>query len=405
MKRWKYFLLLLAVFGCKKPYAPPVINSAPSYLVIEGSVNSGSDSTFIKLSRTVKLSGKTGSTPELNAVLTVEGDQNTSYPLIEKGKGYYACAGLNLDNTHKYCLDIKTSDGKEYKSDFVSVLDSPPIDSVSFDVNGNPLTGPGMNIYVSTHDATNKVKYFRWDYQETWIFHAHYVSEYYSNGDTVLARITPAQKITYCWASDTSSNIVLGSSAKLTQSKIYQNPVISIPSTSEKFENKYSILVRQYALSEDAYNFYTTMKNNSEELGGIFDVLPSQNHGNLHCITNPSEPVIGYITVGNVASKRIFIKSSQWPTWSALTPEDAGCKLEFDYGDPKHVIPCCLYNFAGENQVNEYFNFNNPYFHPPAFIPLDAIGPPGPIIGYHASVRECADCTLRGTNIAPAFWQ
>jgi hypothetical protein len=405
MKSWKFFLLLLPALGCKKPFAPPVTTTANSYLVIEGSINSGADSTFIKLSRTVKLTGKTGSMPELNAVLTVEGDQNISYPLIEKGKGYYACAGLNLDNTHKYRLDIKTSNGKEYRSDYVSVLDSPPIDSVTFDVKGTPQSGPGMNIYVNTHDQTNKIKYFRWDYQETWIFHTHYFSQYYSTGDTVLPRITRDKMVTFCWASDTSSDLVLGSTAKLTQSIVYQNPIISIPSTSEKFENKYSILVRQYALSEDAYNFYTMMKKNSEQLGGVFDVLPSQNPGNLHCITDPSEPVIGYITVGNVASKRIFINSSQWPAWATLTPEDAGCKLEFDYSDPNHVIPCCYYDLAGENQVDEYFNFNKNDFRPPAFVPLDAIGPPGPIVGYHATTRECADCTARGTNIAPAFWQ
>jgi len=404
MRKWKYFLLLLPALACRKPFVPPVTNTANSYLVIEGSINSGADSTFIKLSRTVKLTGKTGSMPELNATLAIEGDQNTSYPLTEKVKGYYACAGLNLDNTHKYCLDIKTSNGKEYRSDFVSVLDSPPIDSITFDVNGTPQSGAGLNVYVNTHDETGKVKYFRWDYQETWIFHTHYFSQYYSTGDTVLPRLSPDKNVTFCWASDTSSSIVLGSSAKLTKSIIYQNPIVSIVSTSEKFENKYSILVRQYALSEDAYNFYTMMKKNTEELGGIFDVLPSQNPGNLHCVTNPAEPVVGYITAGKVTSKGIFINSSQWPSWSTLTPEDSGCKLEFDYSDPLHPIPCCYYNLAGVNQVDEFINFNRTDFSSP-FIPIDAIGPPGPIIGYHASVRECADCTLRGTNIAPSFWK
>ena len=118
-------MLLLPALACRKPYAPPVVSSSTNYLVVEGGINSGSDSTFIKLSRTVKLTDKTSATPKLNAVLNVEGDQNTSYPLVEKGRGYYACAGLNLDNTHKYRLDIKTSDGKEYVSDFVPVLRLP----------------------------------------------------------------------------------------------------------------------------------------------------------------------------------------------------------------------------------------------------------------------------------------
>jgi hypothetical protein len=407
MRKWRYLLLLLPLLGCRKPYLPPVKSSANSYLVIEGSINNGSDPTFIKLSRTVKLSGKTSSMPELNAVLTVEGDQKKSYPLTEKGNGYYACAGLNLDKTHKYRLDIKTVNGKEYVSNYESVLNSPPIDSLTFDVNGTPQSGPGLNIYVTTHDPSNKINYYRWDYQETWIFHSHFSSHYYSTGDTVLPRLSADKNVTFCWGNDTSSSIILGSSAKLTQSVIYRNPITSILSTSEKVENKYSVLVMQYALTEDAFNFYTDMKKNSEQLGNIFDALPSQSNGNLRCLTTPSEPIIGYITVGNRSSKRIFITSAQWPAWSAVVPQYDGCHLEFDVSTPPpntKPIPCCYYNWDGANQVDEFINFNRTSFSQP-FIPIDAIGPPGPIVGYTASTRICVDCTTRGTNVPPPFWQ
>jgi hypothetical protein len=403
MKNWKYLLLLLPFLACRKAYLPPAKSSVNNYLVVEGSINNGSDSTFIKLSRTVKLSGKTSSMPEINAVLTIEGDQNTSYPLTEKGNGYYVCAGLNLDNTHKYRLDIKTANGKEYVSNYESVLNSPPIDSVTFDVNGTPQAGPGLNIYVDTHDPSNKINYYRWDYQETWIFHSHFFSHYYSTGDTVLPRLTADKNVTFCWGNDTSSNIILGSSAKLTRSVIYRNPITSVLSTSEKVENEYSVLVRQYALTADAFNFYTNMKKNSEQLGSIFDALPSQSNGNLRCLTTPSEPVIGYITVGNVSSKRIFITSAQWPSWSAVVPLYDGCKLEFDLMPP-NPIPCCYFDYQGANQVDQFINFNRNDFRD-NFIPIDAIGPPGPIIGYHASTKICSDCTTRGTNIPPPFWR
>ena len=128
MRKLKCSLLLLIIISfvnCKKPYNPPVITTPNNYLVIEGEINSGADSTFIKLSRTVNISSKISSKPELSAIVTVEGDQNTSYSLIETGNGNYACAGLNLDATHKYRLDIKTANGEEYQSDYVQVLNSP----------------------------------------------------------------------------------------------------------------------------------------------------------------------------------------------------------------------------------------------------------------------------------------
>ncbi|HEY4196846.1 MAG TPA: DUF4249 domain-containing protein, partial [Mucilaginibacter sp.] len=247
MKKGFYLLIFLAVIaGCKKPFNPVVASTETGYLVVEGVINSGSDSTFIKLSRTVKLSGKTSTSAEMGATVIVESDQNASYPLTATGKGVYASAGLNLNSSRKYRLDIKTSNGKQYLSDFVEVVNSPPIDSINYDVKGS-LSVPGLNIYSNTHDASNKARYFRWDYQETWMFHSAFVSAYKSNGDTVLRRDLINDNINTCWRSDTSTTIVLGSSAKLAQNVITNNPITSITSTSEKLGLEYSILVRQYA--------------------------------------------------------------------------------------------------------------------------------------------------------------
>lgn len=406
MDRINYIFLILILDmttnGCRKPYEPPAVSVSSRYLVVEGVINAGSDSTFINLSRTVKISDKVVANPETGANLTVEGDQNISYPLTEISKGKYASPGLNLDNTHKYRLRIRTVDNKQYLSDYVEVLNSPPIDSVSYNTNG-ALTTAGVNIYVNTHDLSNKVQYYRWDYEETWIINSYYPSYFKSNGDTVLGRNQLTDNITDCWQSDTSSTIVLGSTAKLTQNVVFGQPIISIPSTSEKVGDKYSILVRQYALSKDAYNFYVNIKKNTEQLGSIFDALPSIINGNIHSVTNPAESVIGYISVGSTTSKRIFIENRNLPHWKKDTSYYEGCHLAFD--PPK--LPCCYYVFdGGENQVNDYINYNTNGNKDP-LTPINAIviHPGTPPIGYTASTRKCVDCTVRGTNKPPVFWQ
>jgi hypothetical protein len=329
----------------------------------------------------------------------VQGDQNTSYPLIQKGNGTYACTGLNLDNAHKYRLSIKTANNKQYLSDYIPVLNSPPIDSVSFDTRGT-VFGTGLNVFVSAHDPSNKVKYYRWEYQETWVFHANFASLFKSNGDTVLGRDLLNDNITDCWQSDSSSTIVLGSSAKLSQNVIFNNPIISIPSTSEKISSQYSILVRQYAVTPEAYIFYSNLKKNTEQLGSIFDALPTENEGNIHCITDPSEPVVGYLSVGSTVSQRIFVDRHQLPDWKTI-PFYSDCVLAF--GD----APCCYYVFppGPPNQVAAYINYNTNN-NPDPLIPVDAIGRPGqPPIGYTAAERKCVDCTLRGSNKRPSFWK
>ncbi|MBS1503307.1 MAG: DUF4249 domain-containing protein [Bacteroidetes bacterium] len=400
--------LAVVMHSCRKPFEPPAISAPNSYLVIEGTVNSGSDSTFIKLSRTVKLSARTTVNPERNAAVSIEGDQNTSYPLTEIRPGIYASAGLNLDHSHKYRLSVQTSGGKQYVSDYVTVIDSPPIDSVHFDSKGDQVMGPGMNVYVSAHDPTGKVQYFRWDYVETWEFTSFAQSFYYSNGDTVLPR---TNDIYHCYRSDTSSSILLGNTARLTRSVIINQPVNFVDYQSEKVSYEYSILVRQYALSSDAYNFYSVLRKITEQLGSIFDAQPSELQGNIHCITNPQEPVVGYFCVGNVTSQRIFVKKDQLPFWRAVTfyTQDNCGALMSDPGDPN--APCCLYTFYDHvgykhNQVNEYINYNighDPYY----LIPINAIVDPNTraIVGYTADEPECVDCTLRGSNVSPAFWK
>jgi len=391
--------MVIAAVSCRKPYDPPAINGPQGYLVVEGIINAGPDSTIFNLSRTVNLDSLTAK-PELHATLTVQGDNNTSYPLTEMGNGKYACPGLNLDNSRQYCLSIKTANNEAYQSAYLPVLNSPPIDSVSFDTKG-ALTIPGLNVYVSTHDPAGKVLYYRWAYSESWIFHSNFASLFYSNGDTVLLRNLSTQNITDCWGVDTSSSILLGSSAKLSQDVIYKMPVTSVVSTSEKMEDEYSILVTQYALSADAYNFYTNLKKNTESLGSIFDPEPSQINGNIICSTNPAEPVIGYVSVGASTAKRIFITNRQVPNWQTI-PYYTNCKLEFISGGE-----CCLFDDLGNNDVNEYINFDIGHYSNP-FIPIDQIlefGNHGPVIGYTASSRPCADCTLRGTNRQPPFWK
>src|SRR5277367_1115892 len=182
------YLLLLSLLCCRKPYSPPAIAVAGSYLVVEGVINSGSDSTIIKLSKTVKISNATAINPVTGAIVAVESDQNVVFPLTETTKGYYVSAGLNLNSSHTYRLSIKTS-SEQYYSDYVPVLNSPPIDSVYFKV-----IDTGLTVYSATHDPTNTIKYYRWDYTETWIIHPPFDSGFISNGDTVLMR-TPAQKV------------------------------------------------------------------------------------------------------------------------------------------------------------------------------------------------------------------
>jgi len=411
MQNWEKLMLIVMLFAaCKKPYNPTVVAANSNYLVVEGVIDAGSDSTIIKLSRTVNISNKITANPELNAVVAVEGDQNITFPLTGKGNGYYATAGLNLNNAHKYRLRIKTAGG-EYVSDFVPVQNAPAIDTVS-----HIFKNDGVGIYVSTHDPNNNTHYYRWDYQETWVIHSTYYSFYKSNGDTVIERNFINDEVYQCWRSDASSTINVGSSAHLASDVISNSPVTFISSTSEKISSKYSIivdqnaptnsaysiLVRQYALTGDAYAFWSNLEKDTQQLGSIFDAQPSELHGNIHSVTNPAEPVIGYISAGTVASKRVFISNQEIAAaWNSRPPYN-DCLLDTLY--LSYTAPGAT---VAVNQEDEYFNYNKHVLYQNRLIPIAAIFDEklGTIIGHTGAAPECVDCTLRGTNKQPLFWK
>ena len=381
---WMIGLILIGSGGCKRLYTPPAITAPNNYLVVEGVINTGSDSSLIRLTRTVPLSSLNGSIPETGATINIISDASMSYPVFEKGNGYYISKPVNGNGQSKYALKITTKNGESYQSDFVSPINSPAIDSVYYKVKSD-----GVDVYLDTHDPTNTAKYYRWDYTDTYLFHTafHSIGKFAKTPkDTVVFRPLAEQNF-QCWHSDTSSSILLGSTAKLSQTVISRAPIVTIPSTSIKISNRYSINVNQYGLTTDAYNYYYLLQQNTQNIGTIFDPQPSQVPGNIHSLSNPAEVVIGYITAGRPTKYRIFIDTHNLPAWLSDNPY-SGCLLDTDYYHPGR----------GQNSIADYI-------YTGIDIPVNPVAPPlSAIIGWSGSSPYCVDCTLNGTNKKPDYW-
>jgi hypothetical protein len=244
-----------------------------------------------------------------------------------------------------------------------------------------------LQINANTHDATNSTRYYRWAYEEAWRYHSEINSGLIVKNGAITFR-APDEMYYYCYAGDKSSHIVLASSEKLSEDVISESPVTLVPPTSEKLQIKYSILLKQYALTKEAYQFWENIKKNTEQLGSIFDAQPSQLKGNIHSVTKPDEPVIGYMSITNVQTKRIFIPASAFP--DTYNVPLTSCENK----------PYLLFNpVSGENDVQFYIIQLG-------LIPTQTIvSNTGMLIGYKASTVECTDCRVRGTLQAPDFWE
>ncbi|WP_423147390.1 DUF4249 domain-containing protein [Rubrolithibacter danxiaensis] len=389
----KFFILiavLIVINSCKEIYDPPVISNSASYLVVEGFLNASNDSTIINLSRTTKLSDTVKLVPEPSAVVTVEDEESNTQNLISLGNGRYGVGVLNLNSTKKYRLHIRDQFQKEYVSDFVEVKQSPEIDSVTTQFQSN-----GVQVSVNSHDAQNNTRYYRWDLDETWRYVSlNNSSVVYRNG--VIENRSegiPGDKVYSCWRSAKSKQILLGTSANLSSDILANSPLTFLTPESGKISFGYSVLVKQYALTKEGYIYWQNLKKNTENLGSIFDAQPSIATGNIHCVSNPGEPVIGFLSASTVSKKRIYIDfrklpfslPSYFPPPDPTTCEDGVIKID----------PAATFEYRLENLMS-----GGKYL---LTIPLGAPGVG--IIGYFYSSKECVDCRLMGgTNIRPDFW-
>ena len=230
-----------------------------------------------------------------------------SFPLTELGAGKYSITQITVTAGQRYRLHIRTINGKDYVSDYSDIKITPPIDSVNWTADND-----GVSVFVTTHDPQNQSVYYQWQFEETWKYTAKYQSDYIYDGSKVLNR-PDSQKIPYtCYQKDNSTNISIASSAKLEADVISQFPLTKVLyATSNKMINRYSILVKQSTLSKDWYEWKQKVKKNTEQLGSIFDAQPSETGGNIHCVSDPNESVIGFVGCTTETEKRIFIDHSE----------------------------------------------------------------------------------------------
>ena len=125
-------------------------------------------------------------------------------------------------------------------------------------------------------------------------------------------RLIPLRSTYNCWTTGNSNSIILGSSITLSSDVISHALVTSFAKNDPKMDIKYSMLVRQYPLDLEAYKYWLTVQKNSQSLGGLFDVQPSQIKGNFHSVTNPNDPAVGYVSACSVQELRMFISNTEF---------------------------------------------------------------------------------------------
>ena len=368
------FTVPALLISCKRPYEPPAIKVDNKFLAIDATlINSADSPSVFTISRTVKLTDTTQSIyPESGAIVSVEDSTGSSFPFFEREPGKYVSAPLSLNASDKYRLKIATSSGGQYASDFINVEQTPPIDSISWQQQNDVF------IFLNTHDPSNNTVYYRWDFAETWQYTSPLDAELSQDKGHIFYVDSTNQTHT-CWRTTNSTQLLTGTSVALTQNVINKAAIATIPRNSQKISSRYSILVKQYGLSEKAYQYFQVLKKTTENLGSIFDAQPTQLSGNIHSVSNPSEIVIGYFTASSVTQKRIFISKNEVTDWNYVY-SGRECDATTISTNPDIY----LYNYPDPGFAPYYFSSSSTLF---------------------IARKECVDCrTQGGVNQKRPYW-
>lgn len=307
MKRHPILLTILVILAgisaCIDPFNPPEVNNSDRYLVYDGYLQAnGTDTSWITLSRTQRLQETFKPIPEIAASVSVHSASGQAYTFLpDPGQpGVYYLPPTDFNRAEPYRLLIKLQDGKTYESNEQHLHISPDIDSISYEIKGND----GVQVYAHTHDPAGKTLFYKWTYDETWEYAAPMVSML----EVINKEIVPREiSVFKCWDDFRATNINVFTTATLSKDVVRFQPIVYIPISTNKLFWKYSINVKQQALSREGFDYWTEIARNTETNGSIFDPFPSQVSGNITCVTDPKEKVFGYFTGGVTKSERIFI--------------------------------------------------------------------------------------------------
>lgn len=363
-----YLFITLLCTSCISQFIP-LTNESKELLIVEGLITDQPGTNSIILTRSMPLGQKSDANPVTGCVVMVSDDQGSNVQFSETSPGVYSAPSSFHGITGRfYTMEIQTSEasgGLNYKSYPVEMQPVPPIDSIYYEKvtiqeqSSSTIEKEGCQIYLNAHDSKNLCKFYRWEYTETW---------------QIVIPYTVPNKV--CWITSNSTAINVKSTSGLAENRVNKYPLDFLTTVTDRLNIKYSILVKQYSLSEDEFAYWEKLQKMSEQVGGLYDMIPSSVPSNVYCNSDPNEMVLGYFSVSATTSKRIYIKDN--------------FKGLFNYYSADACIADTIFGGGNIQGLNTS-----------VWVLVDNFMPPYLVITYS---KGCYDCTLRGTNIKPDFW-
>jgi hypothetical protein len=389
-------VMIVTSFSCQDEI-PLETFDFESLLVVEATLTDLDEVQEIKLSQTVELNSEESVyIDNASVVVTASNGQNYTFNYSENGV-YLSSEAFAVQQDITYTLTINV-DGKSYTSATQTLPATAQVDDVYVEqAVKNDIQG--LQIFANSTGASDRVNYFRYEYEETYKViapsHSPQDIDIQNLDNTVngfeydIVVTDREQEERVCYNTVPSFGIRISSTSNVTGASVNNVPIRFIQNTDPIIRERYSILVQQYSQSIEANSFYRILN----DFGNLESFL-SQNQpgfvvGNITNVDDEDENIVGFFELASYSEKRIFFNYEDFN----LTRPDYFFECEevlLSYND----------NSAQDGDLNER-NFIIQLVNSDLYTLVNFQFPEVTLVR-----PECGDCTtIANSNEIPEFWE
>ena len=365
-------------------------------IVIEATLTNELKTHNILISRTYEFEEE-GPQPETEATVSVQaGDQTYRFLEGEDPGVYKSEHEFKAQPGIDYRLFVRTQDGKSYETRPIRLTQASEIDEAYPQRQVNSIGNEVLSILVESFDPSRQSNYYRYEYEETYkIIAPNWVTEEfiiledeYGNELAAPGFVPRPVEERVCYNTVASNEIIQTSTTDLDEDRVTRFSVRNINPDDPILSHRYSILIRQFVQSLEAYTYYDLLNQLSGEGNLLAQIQPGFINSNIYSMENRNEKVLGFFEVASVTEKRIFFNYEDLFPGEDLPPYFISCRTSAPLIATMAGTPLKDGIQAG---IIEYYQ--------------DNVGA-GPNEGPYLVVpTACGDCTQLGQSQAPDFWE
>ncbi|MGA9269290.1 MAG: DUF4249 domain-containing protein [Lutimonas sp.] len=387
-------LLACSILSCVEEIDIDAEFKFEDVIVIEATLTDEIKTQQFQLSRSYEFETE-GPIPEQNAEVRVVVNDGESILFIEDSPGVYQSENeFAAESGAEYQLFVTTNEGRTYQSPKVPLTNSVPIENLTAERQVNSIGNEIMAILVDSYDPTRQANYYRYEYEESYKI----IAPDWTRQDFVVYRqdsispdaIRPLEEQT-CYNTVNSNNIIITSTTNLSEDRVSGFSVRNISSDDPVISHRYSILVKQYVQSLEAYTYYEILNQLSGSDNTLAQIQPGFISSNIRSTQDRNEKVLGFFQVSAVTEKRLYFNYEDFFPGEPLPPYFIECGRGAPPIVSQAIPPTYPLFDAIEANLVKFLEENMN---------------PGQLQGPYITVpRGCGDCTALGTSEPPEFWE